>query len=155
MADTEDIGTPPTDDIEDPAVPMTVIADQLGEQVETPTVDPSTPAGQVVLTVDQALFRITEHAATVLASIDKSWDAALRVLNHNNNGLLCLKEAVQNFTPVTPYSATVQAMTPSGFPISFTVQHATQTGFLEAMGGLLAFLKENGFQPMMQTPVAF
>lgn len=136
------------DDIAEVSLPMATIATIEQQHVEMPTVDPNTPAGQVVLTVDQALFAMSQHAATVLANIDKSWDACLRVLNHNNSATMCLKEALQAYAPVVPYAATVSTLTPSGFPMSLTVQHATREGFLEAMGGMLAFLKEQGFQPM-------
>jgi hypothetical protein len=136
---------PPTDDMEDPALPMALLADQAKHQVDTPSVNPSTVEGQAILSVDEAMFKITQHAATVLAAIDKSWDAALRVLHQGNNGLLALKEALQNWAPHTPYRATVQVLTPAGFPMALTVEALTQRDFLEKVGALMQFLTANGF----------
>jgi hypothetical protein len=138
-------GLIPPDDLEDPATPMQALADQTQLRVEDPIVNPNTVEGQAILSVDEAMFKITQHAATCLGAIDKSWDAALRVLNQGNNGLLALKEALQNWAPHTPYRATVQVVTPAGFPMSLSVEALTQRDFLEKVGALMQFLSANGF----------
>ena len=133
------------DDIADPPQPMGMLAEQAKERAESPTVNPNTVEGQALMTVDQAMWKISEHAATVLNAIDKSWDTALRVLNHNNNALLCLKEALQAWAPHTPYSATVQVVTPSGFPMTLTAEALNQDDFLAKVGALMQFLTASGF----------
>ena len=136
LPETEDLGVPPEDDLpEDGALPLGPIID---------IVNPNTLNGQFAMGLDQALFKMSEHAATILATIDKSWDTALRVLNHNNAATQALVAALQ---PVVPYSATISTRTPSGFPMSLTVQQSTQQGFFEAMDTLFVLLKEGGFTP--------
>lgn len=146
----------PTDDIPDPVIPEAVQA--ALHPPGTGSVDPNTPAGQVVLTVDQALYQFSEHGAMVLTKfrddakqvlhgIDGAWKAILERLDTDNRALTCLKEALQTYAPCTPYSATVQAMSPSGFPMAFRVEHATFEGFMSAMGGLFQLLTSQGFTP--------
>ena len=147
----------PTGDIADPPQPLAAIAAQAKDRTERPAVNPNTVEGQAMMSVDQAMFRISEHAATVLKAIegsvahalkniDHGWDNAVRLLNQNNSGFLAMKEALQGFAPHTPFSATVQAITPSGYPITLTIEHVTYAGFLEVMGQTMAFLQQNGFQ---------
>lgn len=137
--------TAPTDDLPDPPVPMELITESLAQPL---AVDPNTLHGQAMIEINQALYAFSEHAKGVLSAIDKSWDSALRVLNQNNMATLALKEALQSYAPAVPYSATVSTLTPSGFPMSLTVQHITRDGFLGAMGELLGWLKEQGFTPL-------
>jgi hypothetical protein len=135
------------DDIDDPVTPMAIIADQVQALTEAATVTPTTLEGQMAMHVNIALFAFSQHAANVLGNIDKSWDAALRVLDTKNSVLHCLAETLQNFATVTPYSATIHAVTPSGFPTAFAVQHATYEGFDLALGRIFQFLKAEGFTP--------
>ena len=146
---------PPTDDICDPPLPPAV-QEVLAAQRGAGSVDPSTPAGQVVLTVDQALYAFSEHSAVVLTQfrndakqvlqgIDGAWKAILERLDTDSRALTCLREAMQSWSPCTPYSATVHAVTPSGRPISFTVQHATWEGFMVQMGNVLGVVNMDGW----------
>lgn len=131
------------DDIPDPATPLAVVTQTL----PPPVVDPSTPAGQVVMSVDEALYKFSTHAAGVLSSVEKSWDAALRVLNHNNQSVEVLATALATYVPCVPFSAEIAVTSPSGYPMKLVVQHATQEGFLGQMGTLMAFLQDNQFTP--------
>ena len=130
----DDLGVPPEDDI--PDIPS--------QEESFPVVNLNTSEGQILMAVDEALFKMSQHAATILASIDKSWDATLRVLNHNNAATMALVEAIQR---CVPYSATIATRTVSGFPLTLTVQHTTQQGFFEAMDSLFILLKDGGFTP--------
>jgi len=141
----------PTDDIADPPVPMPLIADAAAHAAVT--VDPQTPLGQATMSLDEALYKFSQHAATCLKGIDTSWDAALRVLHHNNGAIEALTAALQAWAPHTPYRATVHVLSPAGFTMTLTVEALTQEAFLERVGALMAFLRENGFQPTAAMPL--
>lgn len=150
---------PPTDDITDPTVPLQTIADLTRERAEeaekalapdTETLHLGTFEGRALLNVDQACYKISEHAATCLNMISNSWDAAVKVLNQNNSAFLCLKEALQSWAPHTPYSATIHVVTPSGFQMTLTVEALNQDEFLGKVGALMGFLKEGGFTPQVR-----
>jgi hypothetical protein len=137
----------PIGDIADPPQPLETIAAQAQARIESLIVNPNTIEGQAMINLDEALYKFSQHGATVLNAIDKSWDAALRVLNHNNNALLCLKEALQGWAPHTPYSVSIQVVSPSGYPMSIAVEALTQEDFLGKVSAMMGFLSSNGFTP--------
>lgn len=141
--------TPPDvllDDIDDPVTPSTIVAQPPS------VVDPGTPAGQMLMSVDEALYKFSTHAAVVLSSVEKSWDAALRVLNHNNQGVEVLAAALATYVPCVPYSAEIHVTSPSGYVMKLIVQNGTQEGFMGQMGTLMAFLQDNNFTPHIPAP---
>ena len=153
---------PPDDDILDPPTPPAVRA---ALNAGAGSIDPSTPAGQAALTIDEVLYKFTQHSATVLTrfgddargvlrGIDGAWAAILSRLDTDNRALTCLKEALQTYTPCTPYSATVQSITPSGRPVSFTVQHATWDGFMAQMSHVLGVVNGEGWTAPPMAPAA-
>jgi hypothetical protein len=136
----------PSGDIPDPAIPMAEIATQAQARIDAPSVNPSTVEGQALMSVDEALYKFSQHAASCLNAIDASWNAALRVLNHNNSAIMALKEALQSWAPHTPYAVGIDAMSPSGYSMVFRIEALTQADFLEKVGNMMEFLRASGFQ---------
>ena len=120
------------------------------------SLDPADPRAAAFMNMDEMLYkfstlsvaaltRFSDDARQVLKGIDGAWASILTRLDTDNRALTCLAEAIQGHSPCTPYSATVQAITPSGRPISFTVQHPTWEGFLVQMGNVLGIVNSEGW----------
>lgn len=135
------------DDIADPALPMPLLNQLQEERAVEPEMDPSTPAGHMLLTVDEAMYKFSNHAAMVLSTIEKSWEAQLQRLAPNDRALQSLAEAMKAFQPGMPYSGKVNVMTPAGYPLTVTVQTGSQEEFMARMGAMLSFFQDNNFQP--------
>lgn len=161
-SEAQPTATPPTDDIADPPVPLHMMAQLAETRVQTPSVDPNTTTGQLVMGVDEAIYKFSQHGATVLGMIERSWGEALKIFNHNERAVAQLAAALaQGLTLHTPYSATFQLQSPAGFPLSLTVEAMTQPEFIGKLKDLMGFLMEAGFclpggappaRPMAQQP---
>lgn len=145
------------DDIPDPAVPPAVMeALDTERPIDDPApaedppayLDLSTLEHKILMVADSALFKLSEHGATLFKHLDNGFSAAIGRLDVNRAALDALTQAVAQHRPLVPYSATVSTVTPSGYPVSFTVQESSQAAFLEALGGLLGWVKAQGFSPL-------
>lgn len=136
------------DDIQDPPVPQ-ALQEALDTErpIDAPTEEPPTEAADTRL-LDLALFKMSEHAAYIMQCLDGGFSKAIDRLDVNKAALETLAQATREQQRITPYSGTVSALTPSGFPLSLQVQGRTREEFLDALAGLLGFLKEQGFQPL-------
>lgn len=153
---------PPTDDIPETATPDAVRA-AIDALPAEGSLDPAVPAAAAFMSLDEVLYKFStlsaaaltrfgQDAKQVLQGIDGAWAAILARLDTDNRALTCLAEAIQTHSPCTPYSATVQAVTPSGRPISFTVQHATWEGFMVQMGNVLGVVNSEGWSAPVSAP---
>lgn len=120
--------TEPADAFE--GTPVLTVPDAL-DDIPEPVTPPAVLA-TVPLTLDQALWKFSEHTATLLAAVEKSWAQKLASLTQQQ--------------PL-PYGATVHVQTPAGYPMTMSVQAGSQDDFLARMGTLMAFLQDNGFGP--------
>jgi len=160
-AEGNPLGPAPTDDIpEDFATPLTVLTGPVGSEVTGPVetatmLDPEkanliemvnevfvteTPA----TTMNEALYAITKHALHVIKALDGGFEKATSTINRE--ALMAMARAVEHHSPTTPYRAEIQAIAPSGYAMTLTVEERTQEAFLTATGGLLRWLKEKGFK---------
>lgn len=135
------------DDIPEPTTPLSVLVEAQASQLVQPAVNPNTPAGQLVMSVDEAMYRFSQHAATVLAAVEKSWDATLHKLDQNETALERFADALKAYAPCVPFAGTVSVITPAGYPLSVTVQAPTHDEFMDRMGAMLSFFQLNQFQP--------
>lgn len=101
---------------------------------------------QMPITATLEEFKAQVSAA--LHGLDQTLAAAVQGVIARHQGESQLAQALGSYAPCVPYSATISTLTPSGYPMTFTVQQPTQESFLAAMGGLLGFLREQGFAPL-------
>ena len=139
------------DDIPDPPVPRSLIeALDVPEVLQPPDRGPinlSQLHDQVLMTVDTALYKVTQHVLAGMSGLDKSISGGLQAIAAGQDGMRLLASALAQATPLVPFSGTVKAISPSGYPISLSAQGTTQDEFLQRFGALLGFLKTEGFTP--------
>ena len=170
----DDIPGGPEDDIPDPKVPQGVLAAPaqptqqsrpafMGPRpaapapvLQTPERPASAPepplvltnlGDQVLLTIDQAMWKMSEHVVSGMRACGQAVDQGIAVLQAQHDGLRVLAEACDRYAPVIPYSVTIHVKSPSGYPMAFTVQESVYSEFLTAVGQIMQLCQEDGFTP--------
>lgn len=86
-------------------------------------------------TLDECYSLMLRHTL----DMDKAWEMTIGAFRKALDGI------VAPASRITPYSSTIQAISPSGYMMAFTVQEHTQERFLTHLGTLLGWLKAQGF----------
>lgn len=168
--------TPPADDILDPPIPGTLAATlEVMRRVPdgaaatgavAPPEDPlaAAYAPQVALfaaACTEALDDLAAAATHHQMAIDRHLDAALlsmqkwgeRVFTSSEHAEYSLAQALlaiqeKGLTVLTPpYGATIDVVSPAGFPVRLTIAKREAGELVEALPQLLAWLQQQGFTP--------
>lgn len=155
---------PLTDDIPDIAVPASVVAffdtappPPTSEQAPIVDATMGLLEGKITDWVNtqstatmRTLDRVYEHLASCLDKIAVANDHAQYQLANALDRLSAAGITLHG----TPYTATVQAMTPQGFPLTLTVHKGSAEELVQALEGLSAWLQAQGYLAPAAVPFA-
>ena len=87
--------------------------------------------------------------------ISESWEATLRTMAQQHSSIHALRDTLQDFRPIVPFSTSIRVLSPSGYRMTVTIQEVSQEAFIAAFASMMQFLKENGFAAEPRKDLAY